>query len=172
MLINIIFNQNWYISYPNKGMNVRACSDLEFYSDGMVFNFSKNPITLKRSLFYTEKCPAGTTRLKLRYLNLSKKPILLMLSSGNTSLRNSVIIKRSSFQHKSGQLSVIKNFGRPSCLTIAKISCRLFFQYAVVYVFMKRYASSFPTNDWTVVAKLCEKFLQFLGHCRPFRASH
>ena len=76
-----------------------------------------------------------------------------MLSSGNTSSHYSAIVKRSSFQCKSAQLSVIKNVESPSCLTAAKTSCRHVFQYAGVplIVFIKR---SFPTNDCTVSAKL------------------
>ena len=84
-----------------------------------------------------------------------------MLSSANTFALNSAIIKRSSFHCKWAQLSVIKNAESPSCLTIAKNSWRNFFQYASVpfNVFAKRYASSFPTNDWTASVKLCYNIL-------------
>ena len=73
------------------------------------------------------KCLANNSGFRLRYLHLSKKSISFMLSSDSTSPLNSAIVKRSLFNCKSAELSVIKNVGSPSCLTIAKTSCRNFF---------------------------------------------
>ena len=73
------------------------------------------------------KSLASNTGFKLGYLHLSKKFISFMLSSDNTSPLNSAIIKRSLFHCKSAHLSVIKNLGIPSCLTIAKTSYINFF---------------------------------------------
>ena len=84
-----------------------------------------------------------------------------MLAFDNTSPLNSAIIKRSSFHYKSAKLSVMKNVGSPSCLTIDKTSYRNFFQYASVPLtaFVKRHASYFQTNDWTASVKLSDNIL-------------
>ena len=120
---------------------MRTSFDLKFYSDGIVFSFTKWPfqtITLKNVSTLYWKCLASNTGFKLSYLHLSKKSISFILSSGNSSTHYSAIIKRISFQCKSALLRV--------CL-----------QYFVILliVLIKRYTLYFTRTDWNVFAKPC-----------------
>ena len=159
ILTNIIFSQNWYISYPNEKKNMRTSSTWNSILIAWYLTLPNGPfktITLKKVSTLYWKCIASKTGFKLRYLHLSKRSISFMLSSDNTSALNSAIIKRSSFHCKSAQLSVIKNVGSPSCLTIAKTSCRNFFQYAGVPLNVsKKWLDCFSKTLWQHSCSYC-----------------
>ena len=131
ILTNIIFQQNWDINYPNERMHMGTSSDLKFHFYGMLFTFTKctfKTITLKKVSILYWKCLAKKYWIQIKLSRCLKKVSKksFMLSFGNTSPLTSAIIKNSLFHSKSTQLSVIKIVEIPSCLTIAKTSCRTF----------------------------------------------
>ena len=131
---------------------MRTSFDLKFYSDGIVFSFTKWPfqtITLKNVSTLYWKCLASNTGFKLSYLHLSKKSISFILSSGNSSTHYSAIIKRISFQCKSALLRV--------CLTLVATWCRNFavFCYTfncahktIYFIFYKNRLECFCKTLW------------------------